>query len=204
MISIVMTLLSYGCPLQVIVHAFVLDERTVAAWQKRAREQCQRVHMALAEAGKVKSQHIQTDEIQARGRKLIVWIALAMDVTPRLWLAGTVSQHRDHTLIDRLLQQARASANSCRVCSSVQMVWPPIQKVVSELSGKKSKKQVGRGRCTLEVWPDLCIATVIKHTKNKRVVDTTPMWPEEPRRKQKSCYCSHEVGRNSIPLVLSA
>jgi len=37
-----------------------------------------------------------------------VWIALAMDVTTRLWLAGTVSQHRDRTLIDRLLQHARA------------------------------------------------------------------------------------------------
>ena len=32
----VMTLLAYGCPLQAIVHAFGLDERTIADWQKRA------------------------------------------------------------------------------------------------------------------------------------------------------------------------
>src|SRR5947208_9001914 len=108
LIVIVVTLLSYGCPVQAIVHAFGLDERTVAAWQKRAGEQCQRVHIALVEAGKVKSQHIQADEIRAKGRKIIVWMALAMDVATRLWLAGTVSQHRDHTLIDRLLQHARA------------------------------------------------------------------------------------------------
>ena len=36
------------------------------------------------------------------------------------------------------------------------------------LSGKV-KKKAGPGRCCLEVWPNLCIATVIKHTKKKRV-----------------------------------
>jgi transposase-like protein len=60
-VAMVVTLLSYGCPLQAIVHAFGLDERTVAAWQKRAGKQCQRVHTAVVEQGKVKSQHIQAD-----------------------------------------------------------------------------------------------------------------------------------------------
>lgn len=39
-VALVVTLLSYGCPLQAIVHAFGLDERTVAAWQKRAGKHC--------------------------------------------------------------------------------------------------------------------------------------------------------------------
>jgi len=38
---------------------------------------------------------------------------------------------------------------------------------------EKVKKQAGRGRCRLEAWPDLCIATVIKHVKKKQVVDIT-------------------------------
>src|SRR5258708_38778220 len=88
----VVTLLAYGCPTQAIVHAYGLDERTVADWQKRAGKQCQRVHHALVEQGQVKSQHIQADEIRAKGRKLIIWIALAMDVTRRLWLAGLVGK----------------------------------------------------------------------------------------------------------------
>src|SRR5450759_1652900 len=67
---------------------------------KRAGNQCQRVHEALVENGNVKSQHIQADEIRAKGRKMIIWIALAMDVTTRLWMAGAVSHHRDHKLID--------------------------------------------------------------------------------------------------------
>ena len=91
-VELVVALLTYGCPLQAIVHAFGLDERTVAAWQKRAGNHCKQVHAALVEQGKVKSQQIQADEIRAKGRKIIVWLALAMDVTTRLWLAGTVSQ----------------------------------------------------------------------------------------------------------------
>ncbi|GAC1383502.1 MAG: hypothetical protein NVS4B7_10300 [Ktedonobacteraceae bacterium] len=167
------TLLSYGCPLQAIVHAFELDERTVAAWQKRVGEQCQRVHTALVEAGNVKSQHIQADEIRAKGRKLLVWIALAMDVTTRLWLAGTVSQHRDHTLIDRLLQHAHAWCQFVQGLLVSTDGFAAYPKSIVRAFREKAKKQAGRGRCALEAWPDLCIATVIKHTKKKRVVEIT-------------------------------
>ena len=172
-VTMVVTLLSYGCPLQAIVHAFGLDERTVAAWQKRAGEQCQRVHLALVEAGKVKSQHIQADEIRAKGRKIIVWMALAMDVTTRLWLAGTVSQHRDHTLIDRLLQHARACCQFVQGLLVSTDGFAAYPKSIVRAFREKVKKQAGRGRCALEAWPDLCIATVIKHTKKKRVVEIT-------------------------------
>lgn len=172
-VTVVVTLLSYGCPLQAIVHAFALDERTIAAWQKRAGEQCQRVHIDRVEAGKVKSQHIQADEIRAKGRKLIVWIALAMDVTTRLWLAGTVSQHRDRTLIDRLLQHARACCQFVQGLLVSTDGFAAYPKSIVRAFREKVKKQAGRGRCVLEAWPDLCIATVIKHTKQKRVVEIT-------------------------------
>ena len=52
----VIMLLAYGCPVQAIVHAFGLDERTVADWQKRAGRHCQRVHEGIVQQGKVKSQ----------------------------------------------------------------------------------------------------------------------------------------------------
>jgi IS1 family transposase len=172
-VELVVTLLSYGCPLQAIVHAFGLDERTVAAWQRRAGIHCKRVHMDVVQQGKVKSQHIQADEIRAKGRKIIVWLALAMDVTTRLWLAGTVSQHRDHTLIDRLFQHVRACCQvvpGLLVCTDGFAAYP---KSIVRAFREKVKKQAGRGRCRLQAWPDLCIATVIKHTKKKRVVEIT-------------------------------
>src|SRR5258706_10474485 len=47
LIIIVVTLLAFGCPVQAIVQAFGLDERTVASWRDRAGKQCQRVHQAI-------------------------------------------------------------------------------------------------------------------------------------------------------------
>jgi transposase-like protein len=43
----VVTLLAYGCPPVAIVVAFGPDERTVAAWQRRAGHHCEQVHAAL-------------------------------------------------------------------------------------------------------------------------------------------------------------
>jgi transposase-like protein len=51
LLVIVVSLLSYGCPIQAIVHAYGVDERTVAAWQKRAGKHCQQVHQAIVEQG---------------------------------------------------------------------------------------------------------------------------------------------------------
>src|SRR5213593_1894389 len=91
LIVIVVTLLSYGCPIQAIVHAYGLDERTVAEWQQRAGKHCQQVHHAIVEQGQVEAQHVQADEIRVKGCKMIAWMALAIDVPTRLWMAGVVS-----------------------------------------------------------------------------------------------------------------
>src|SRR5712691_9545637 len=47
LIVIVVTLLAYGCPIQAIVQAFGLDERTVASWRDRAGNHCQEVQQAV-------------------------------------------------------------------------------------------------------------------------------------------------------------
>src|SRR5437879_6146651 len=54
--------------------------------------------------------------IRAKGRKLVIWMGMAIDATSRLWLAGVVSVSRDRQLADRLLQQVR------RCCQCVQGV----------------------------------------------------------------------------------
>ena len=48
-VSLVVTLLALGCPLQAIVVAFGFDERTVAAWWARAGRQGQAVQEHLVE-----------------------------------------------------------------------------------------------------------------------------------------------------------
>jgi transposase-like protein len=114
MIVLVVTLLAYGCPVQAIVQAFGLDERTVASWRDRAGRHCEQVHHALVEQGQLDLVHVQADEIRVKGRKLIAWMGLAMMVPTRLWLAGVVSATRDRVLADRLLRQVRACAQAVR------------------------------------------------------------------------------------------
>ena len=46
---LVVTLLAYGCPIQAIVAAFHLDERTVVSWQERSGKHCEKVHQHLVE-----------------------------------------------------------------------------------------------------------------------------------------------------------
>src|SRR2546421_2364455 len=91
LIVMVVTLLAYGCPVQAIVHAFELDERTVARWRHRPGKHCEHVHQGLVEQGQLDLMHVQADEIRVKGRQMIAWMGLAMMVSTRLWLAGTVS-----------------------------------------------------------------------------------------------------------------
>jgi transposase-like protein len=76
LIVIVVTLLSYGCPIQAIVHAFGLDERTVADWRDRAGAHCQKVHQEIIEQGQLDLIHVQADEIRVKGYKMTAWMGL--------------------------------------------------------------------------------------------------------------------------------
>jgi hypothetical protein len=95
LIVIVVTLLAFGCPVQAIVQAFGLDERTIASWRDRAGQQCQRVHQAIVEQGRIDLVHVQADEIRVKARGRVVWMGLALMVSTRLWVGGVISQCRD-------------------------------------------------------------------------------------------------------------
>src|SRR5437899_10655931 len=94
LIVIVVTLMTYGCPIQAIVHAFGLDERTVAAWRDRAGAHCQKVHAAIIEQASLDLVHVQAHAIRVKGRATAVWMRLAIRETRRLRLAGVVRQTR--------------------------------------------------------------------------------------------------------------
>jgi len=71
----VVALLCHGCPLQAVVAASALDERTVACWWERAGRHCEGLHAHLVQAGRVDLSHVQADEI---------WVKLA----GRGWAGG--------------------------------------------------------------------------------------------------------------------
>src|SRR5216684_9193346 len=127
LIVIVVTLLAFGCPVQAIVQAYGLDERTIASWRDRAGKQCQRVHQAIIEQGQLDLVQGPPDEIRVKARGMVAWMGLAIMVSTRLWLGGVVSRTRDSSLADRLLLQVRACAQAActlLVCTDGWAAYP--------------------------------------------------------------------------------
>jgi len=169
LILIVIILLAYGCPIQAIVHAFGLDERTVADWRDRAGKHCERVHTDQIEQGNIELQHIQADEIRVKARGSILWMGLAIMVSTRLWIAGDVSKTRDSNMTDRLMQQVWRCCKSLSpllICTDGFAAYP---KSILKAFRQKVKRTAGKGRCSLQVWPSISIGTVIKCTVKMRL-----------------------------------
>ncbi len=80
----VVTLLAFDCPVQAIVAAFGVDERTVADWQQRAGKQSQRFHQQVVEARWVALEQVQAEELRMRIAGGIVWLAMSISVAIRL------------------------------------------------------------------------------------------------------------------------
>ena len=112
-VTLVLVLMSLGCPLQAIVVAFGFDERTVAAWRDRAGDQSQRFHDHQVLSGRVDLGHVQADELCVRAVGQRLGMALAMAVPSRLWLGGVVSSRRDGRLITALVRMVRRAAKTC-------------------------------------------------------------------------------------------
>src|SRR5207248_5533930 len=157
LIVIVVTLLAYGCPIQAIVQAFDLDERTVASWRDRAGNHCQEVHQAVVQQGHLDLVHVQADEIRVKGHKMIAWMGLAMMVSTRLWLGGVVSLTRDRSLANRLLQQVRACCQPLRALLVCTDGWNAYPGSIKRAIRSKVKETIGPGRASLRVWPQVYI-----------------------------------------------
>jgi hypothetical protein len=168
-VVIVVTLLAYGCPVQAIVAAFGLDERTVAEWWTRSGRQGQTVHEHLVEQPRDLGQ-VQADEIRVKKQGGIVWMALAMMVKTRLWLGGEVSEQRDLPLIRRLIERVRrcAARRPLLVCTDGLVSY--IRAIRETFRDPVHTGQGGRPR--LRPWRHVLIAQVVKRYERRRVVET--------------------------------
>jgi len=160
-ITRVVMLLAFGCPVAAIVQAFGLDERTVSAWWQAAGQHCQAVHEHLVTAQPLDLQQVQADEIRVKTQAGVIWMALALMVSTRLWLGGVVSAHRDTDLIAALVRQVRQMARC-----------PPLLLAVDGLSTYVTAfqqafrsplpRQGASGRSHLVAWPNVAIVQVVK------------------------------------------
>ena len=168
---LVLTLLCHGCPVQAIVAAFGLDERTVARWFSEAGRHCQRVHEHLVEQGQVDLQHVQADELWVKQVGGKVWMALALAVPSRLWLGGVISRHRDLDLITRLVQRVLA----CAVTRAILVCVDGLASYVTAFPKvfRQPIRTGRRGRPRLVLPDGFQLAQVVKHSAKRHVIGVT-------------------------------
>jgi transposase-like protein len=158
----VIVLLAYGCPMQAIVKAFGLDERTVSDWQRRAGQHCQQVHEHLVEKSQHDLQQVQADETKVKIQKGVIWMALAIWVSTRLWMGGVISPKRDKDLIQALADKVRKMA-LCRPLLLAVDGWVSYVSAFRTAFRSKFPRQEGEvGRCKMVSWQDIAIVQVVK------------------------------------------
>ncbi|MGE3541624.1 MAG: hypothetical protein AB7N91_29870 [Candidatus Tectimicrobiota bacterium] len=112
---------------------------------------------------------VQADAIRVRTQGGIVWMALAMMISTRLWLAGEVSEHRDMPLMRRVIERVRRCAlprpllcctdGLCAYsCAIRETLCDPV-------------RTGAHGRPRLRPWRNVCIAQVVKRYAQRHVVD---------------------------------
>jgi transposase-like protein len=158
----VIILLAYGCPVQAIVKAFGLDERTVSNWHERAGKHCERVHAHFVEHSQQDLQQVQADEIKVKTQKGTYWMAMALAVPTRLWLGGVLNAKRDLELIQALADKVRAVALCRPLILAVDGLSTYITAFRLAFRSKLPRRQGQGGRCKLIAWPDIAIVQVIK------------------------------------------
>jgi transposase-like protein len=167
-IALVLTLVAYGCPIAAIEAAFGFQRRTVQQWVDGAAEHCERIHEHLVL--KLRDlEHVQADELQVKTQGSIVWMALAVMVSTRLWLGGAISPSRDKALIERLVALVRACASP----EHPLLVATDGLITYVKAFGRtfRSKHYTGRvGAPRLIAWPKVVIGQVIKRYERRRVV----------------------------------
>jgi transposase-like protein len=158
----VLVLLAYGCPIQAVVKAFGLDERTVRDWHARAGKHCQQVHEHLVEDTVHDLKQVQADEIKVKTQKGTFWMALAIWVQPRLWIGGVVSAKRDLDLIQALADKVKQMALCRPLLLAVDGLASYVSAFRNAFRSKLPHLEGETGRCKLVAWQEVAIVQVVK------------------------------------------
>jgi transposase-like protein len=158
----VITLLAYGCPVQAIVKAFELDERTVCDWHRRAGRHCQQVHEHWVESSQHDLEQVQADEIKVKTQKGTFWMALAIWVPTRLWMGGVVSPKRDLNLIQALANKVQGMALCRPLLLAVDGLASYVSAFRTAFRSKFPRPEGEPGRCKRVAWQNILIVQVVK------------------------------------------
>jgi hypothetical protein len=125
------------------------------------------VHEALVEQPRDLGQ-VQADEIRGKGQGLVLWLAMAIQVSTRLWLGGVVSAQRDTRLLVTLLHRVKR----CMLCRPVLFCVDGLRAYLGAIQRVfREPLHTGKvGRPRLRPWDGIHIAQVVKQYAGHRVV----------------------------------
>jgi len=88
------------------------------------------------------------------------WLAMAMQVSTRLWLGATLSTHRNLTLIEALIRKMR----TCTLCRPLLFATDGLQAYVHAIRAvfREPVPTGRRGHPRLRPWDGIYIAQVVK------------------------------------------
>lgn len=162
---IVLSLLAYGCPVQAVIATYGLSDKTVRDWAKRAGVHCQAVHEQTVLARQWDLQHIQADEMKVTSQRGVIWVAMVMMVSTRLWLGGSVSASRGKELIAACLQFAAR----CALCRPLLLAVDGLNMYVKAAAHVfRSRHRLSGQRPRWFVWQNIVISQVVKKRGGKR------------------------------------
>ena len=167
-VSLVLTLVTHGCPLLAIEAAFGVQARTVRDWVQAAGSHCQPLHQQrVLPQGE---EQVQADELRVKLQGQVVWLGMALAVSSRLWLGAVVGPRRDRHLLRGIAAWVRAWSTP-----------GPLLVVVDGLAGYRdafrrafrSPQPGPKGRPKLVAWEGVVIGQVVKQYAQRRVVGIT-------------------------------
>ena len=161
----VITLVSWGCPIVAVEHAFGVQAQTVRDWLEAAGGHAAGVHHQMLQPRDLGQ--VQADEVRVTTQCGIIWMAMAMMVSTRLWLGRVISTRRDHALITRLV----ALIAACAVVAPLLLVVDGFKSYIEAFQRAfRTREHTGRRGAPRNVpWPELVIGQVVKQYCGKRV-----------------------------------
>jgi transposase-like protein len=191
--TLVVSLLAYGCPVQAIVVAFQIDERTVWRWLRQAGQHCEALHERIVSNGHLDLGQIQADELKVKTYTGTVWLGMVMQVKTRLWLGGSVHKQRGKSLLQRVLNYAERSGRGGAILIAVdgfniyleiiplvfsqswnwlQACWQGWREVVIVQTMKQRRGQRGRVQQQIASGTRQQVATMIQRSQGHGWINT--------------------------------
>lgn len=180
-ITQVLTLIAYGCPIVAIEAAFAVQRRTVREWIEKAGTHCEAVHDEIVLQGQV-LQHVQCDELFARAqqgsprrgsRHRWLYVFSSICTSTRLWLGGIITTKRDEKAACSLAAMIHRAA----LPGPLLVVFDGFPGYVRAFrKAFRFPIRTGRaGRPRLVVWSKLVLVQQVKQSKLVRLAQGT--WP---------------------------